>query len=81
MEADGKEMGGHFSHEYHFVSPIGEEKLQSCFSCGKSSKDTSDEQTNTDGPTCDKCLGGRQLEKKSGIEVNAIFFNLKQNNL
>lgn len=75
MEADAKEMGGHFSHEYHFLSSIGEEKLQTCLTCGKSSKDTSDDQSSSSGSsTCPKCQNGRELEQNSGIEVNTFHF-------
>lgn len=75
VEADAKEMGGDFSHEYHFVSPIGEEKLQTCLTCGKSSKDASDDQSDApDSSACKDCQNGREVEKKLGIEVNFYFY-------
>lgn len=68
-------MGGDFSHEYHFVSPIGEEKLQTCLTCGKSSKDASDDQLDApDSSTCKDCQNGREVEKKLGIEVNFYYY-------
>lgn len=68
MEADAKEMGGHISHEYHFLSSIGEESLQTCLSCGKSSKQLPEDQA-VDHSKCTECHS-EELEKQSGIEVN-----------
>lgn len=63
VEADAQEMGGHLSHEYHYVNQIGDEKLMTCSSCSDSMKDTG-----TDEPKCAKC-GGTSFEKHRGIEV------------
>lgn len=63
MEADAQEMGGHLSHEYHYMNEIGDEKLIICLSCSHSMKDTG-----TIEPTCAKC-NGTSFESHRGIEV------------
>lgn len=63
MEAEADEMGGHLSHEYHFMNSIGDEKLLICTGCNHSTKETEQCDTN-----CLKC-GGTALQKHRGIEV------------
>lgn len=67
MEAEAQEMGGHLSHEYHYMNQIGDEKLITCSSCSHSIKDTG-----TDEPKCAEC-GGTSFEKHRGIEVRLPF--------
>ena len=71
VEADAKQMGGHLSHEYHYLAPIGEAKLQHCLNCGHllaEDQDTSD----LKGLECSKCQA-KNVEHTRGIEVNAVF--------
>lgn len=69
MEADATEMGGHLSHEYHYLAPIGEQSLQTCASCGETSIDSTEDKTAVSD--CPKC-NSKQVEKHRGIEVGFI---------
>lgn len=66
MEADAKAMGGHLSHEYHYESPVGEQKLQICSECSEVSVDNNENEE--DISKCPKCFADK-VEKMSGIEV------------
>lgn len=69
MEADAKEMGGHLSHEYHYLSSIGEGKLQNCSKCGHSSVCSAEDGERLQ---CPKCLATENIEKSTAIEVNGF---------
>lgn len=56
-------MGGCLSHEYHFLAPIGEEKLAICSKCKHATK------TEAADTTCSKC-NDTSPEQVHGIEVN-----------
>lgn len=66
MEADAKEMGGHLSHEYHYLTSIGEARLQNCPKCQHYSIEGGENET--DGSKCPKC-SAENVEKMNGIEV------------
>lgn len=58
-------MGGHLSHEYHFLASIGEEKLSVCSSCNNVVKIEGDFEENT---SCTQC-SNTNLNRTNGIEV------------
>lgn len=61
-------MGGHLSHEYHYVTSIGEQKLQTCSACGETTIDTTGiDEEESDCPSCH----AKEAKKNSGIEVSA----------
>lgn len=66
MEADAKEMGGYLSHEYHYLDPIGEAKLQNCRHCQHYSIDATEKAN--EQFKCPKC-NTENVEKHNGIEV------------
>lgn len=59
-------MGGTVSHEYHYLSSIGEDTVLSCNSCGIHVNAI----LNNDKSTCRNC--NQLLEKNSAIEVNNL---------
>lgn len=66
-------MGGHLSHEYHYLAPIGDENLKICSSCSYTTKSNTDANADTTAPKrCSMC-NGASLEDKKGIEVASIF--------
>lgn len=69
MEADAKDMGGHLSHEYHYVTSIGEQKLQSCPKCQEISIDNTENEE--EKPKCPKC-DAENVDRMSGIEVSLV---------
>lgn len=72
MEADGTDMGGHLSHEYHYLTSIGEQKLQFCSDCGEISVEPGNiDNCLLDNSKCPKC-NSNGLSKKRGIEVSAL---------
>lgn len=73
MEAEAQEMGGHLSHEYHYMNQIGDEYLLTCSSCSHSMKDTKSNE-----PKCAKC-NGTSFETHRGIEVR--LFCLSKNKI
>lgn len=66
VKADAKDMGGHLSHEYHYLEPIGEAKLQNCPECQSYSIDATENEE--DVSECPECHA-KNMEKTSGIEV------------
>lgn len=71
MEADAKDMGGHLSHEYHYVTSIGEQKLQTCSECNETSVDNTENED--EQSKCPKC-NADTVERISGIEVSSLKF-------
>lgn len=70
VEADATLMGGYLSHEYHYLSPVGEAKLQHCMNCGHSSID--DRETMGENEMeCSKCHA-KKIDHTNGIEVNGL---------
>lgn len=69
VTGDCGSIGGTHSHEYHYISPTGEDTLCVCDNCGNSknaelvSSDKSD--------SCDKC--GSHVHQVAGIEVGHTF--------
>lgn len=63
-------MGGNFSHEFHYLTDIGEDHLHVCLQCrtGISTDETS---SGCQSQSCEHC-GGR-LEEAKGIEVAHAF--------
>lgn len=70
VKADAKDMGGHLSHEYHYLEPIGEAKLQNCPECQSYSIDATENEE--DVSECPECHA-KNMEKTSGIEVRWSF--------
>lgn len=66
MEADAKDMGGHLSHEYHYLTSIGEQSLHTCSSCGETSVDSTENEDEVS--ECPKC-NSKEIQKNNGIEV------------
>lgn len=69
MEADAAQMGGYLSHEYHYLSPIGEAKLQHCLNCDLL---VEDRVHCLSALECSKCQA-KNVVHTNGIEVNAFF--------
>lgn len=67
VEADASQMGGFLSHEYHYLSSIGEAKLQSCLNCGHLLVDDR-EMRDVNELKCAKCQA-KNVEHTTGIEV------------
>lgn len=63
IEADAGMMGGNLSHEYHYLTEIGEDTLVRCADCGV---------IGSDEATCIDC-GGKNLVRHQGIEVAHTF--------
>ncbi|XP_026679632.1 probable proline--tRNA ligase, mitochondrial [Diaphorina citri] len=61
---DSSSLGGHLSHEYHYVSNIGEDDLLVCPSCNTGVNATA----HPHEESCSQCGGG--LEHTRGIEVS-----------
>lgn len=72
VELDAKEMVGHLSHEYHYLSSIGEAKLENCPKCQHYSIDTTENEA--EGSKCLKC-GDENVEKLNGIEARTKFLD------
>ncbi|XP_034943074.1 probable proline--tRNA ligase, mitochondrial [Chelonus insularis] len=66
-------MGGSLSHEYHYLSDMGEDVILHCTSCNEYNNASFIQESteNEENPTCKKC--GEQFIKKSGIEVAHTF--------
>lgn len=67
VEADASQMGGFLSHEYHYLSPIGEAKLQKCLNCGHFLVDDR-ETRDVNELKCPKCHANN-IKHTNGIEV------------
>lgn len=65
MAGDCGNIGGSYSHEYHYVSDTGEDTLLMCQSCGNSKN--VELVMSEDVDYCEKC--GKWLERVTGIEV------------
>lgn len=64
ITADTGNMGGKVSHEYHLITPIGEDSILTCKNCSRSiNKELSDK-------ICEKCSN---LELQQGIEIAHTF--------
>lgn len=70
VKASTGAMGGNYSHEFHFQSDIGEDRLFLCPECHVGvSGDKVD--SDTDNLSCDQC--GSPLEEGRGVEVAHAF--------
>ncbi|KAM8709195.1 hypothetical protein ACLKA7_016067 [Drosophila subpalustris] len=72
VEAATGMMGGSLSHEYHFISPVGEDTLLQCSACGYAGNVEvfgSDSETPSTCPSCQ----GPQLSRVRGVEVAHTF--------
>lgn len=65
-------MGGYLSHEYHYLSSIGEAKLQQCSNCGHLMAE-GQETKKQSGLECSKCQANN-IQHTNGIEVNSILW-------
>lgn len=63
-------MGGSISHEYHYLSPIGEDQLLECNSCGHRISQECLQFTDTvsENQSCPKC-NDKDLKNNLGLEV------------
>ncbi|XP_042859358.1 probable proline--tRNA ligase, mitochondrial [Penaeus japonicus] len=68
VEGDCGNIGGSFSHEYHYPAAIGEDTLLLCQKCGSA---TNAELLSESSNICSGC--GEQLSKTMGIEVGHTF--------
>lgn len=68
IDADTGNMGGKISHEYHLITPIGEDSIVSCIRCFKSIN----KELAVDDKICPKCDSGC-LEHQQGIEIAHTF--------
>lgn len=68
VEADATSMGGSVSQEFHYLSHIGESKLQTCRSCNHSIDHTRNVDTADAVTECPSCKSAN-VEHKKGIEV------------
>ena len=70
VQGDTGVIGGKISHEYHFISDIGQDELVICENCGHGSNKELAAEDNID--ICPKCSSA-QLRKSKGIEVGHTF--------
>lgn len=68
-DADSGNMGGNLSHEYHYITPSGEDTLVVCKNCGYAANT----EKHADAKECPKCSDG-DLAIEHGIEVGHTFF-------
>ncbi len=68
VEADTGNMGGNVSHEYHLISPIGEDSIVTCRKCSKSVN----KELTEDGKVCTDC-DENCIENEQGIEIAHTF--------
>lgn len=68
IDADTGNMGGKVSHEYHLITPIGEDSILTCQRCYKSIN----KELAKDDKICSKC-DSSCLECQQGIEVAHTF--------
>lgn len=66
VAADAGIIGGSLSHEYHFLSTIGEDEIQFCQSC-----EYYDDSISNSSSQCPKC--NENFEKVSSVEVGHTF--------
>ncbi|SPP87156.1 probable proline--tRNA ligase, mitochondrial isoform X1 [Drosophila guanche] len=62
-------MGGSLSHEYHYVSPVGEDTLMQCSACGFAGNAEVLDSATTECPNC----RSSQLSQVRGVEVAHTF--------
>lgn len=66
------DMGGKISHEFQFLSPVGEDTVYLCPSCSyKSNKEILTDSADDIDIACPQC--GKNLDKTRGVEVGNIF--------
>jgi prolyl-tRNA synthetase len=70
-DADSGNMGGKLSHEYHFVSPKGEDNVWSCDSCSYVANEELIEKKSIDAPTSPDTLSfeGISTDRKTRITI------------
>jgi len=68
VEADSGAMGGDLSHEFMVATPIGEDTVLTCSSCGH----TTGVKDLTQRSACPSCKEGK-LEEKIAMEIGHIF--------
>ncbi|KAL1509638.1 hypothetical protein ABEB36_004345 [Hypothenemus hampei] len=68
VQGDSGAMGGNFSHEYHYISNIGDDKILICLNCQYS---TNVELIHED--KCPKCGETNNIHIKNAIEVGHTF--------
>ncbi|XP_064464030.1 probable proline--tRNA ligase, mitochondrial isoform X1 [Ornithodoros turicata] len=71
VQASTGAMGGSYSHEYHFVSDIGEDKLHLCSKCNRGINAEEDNEDAEQTWKCTHCVGPFRHER--GIEVGHAF--------
>lgn len=69
VQADTGTMGGSRSHEYHFLSQVGEDALITCTECPYSSNVEKCGEAMTTCPDC----GRESLQRSAGIEIAHTF--------
>lgn len=72
VEAATGIMGGSLSHEYHFISPVGEDTLLQCSACGYAGNAEVFGNDSETPSTCPSCKGS-QLSQVRGVEVAHTF--------
>ena len=70
VQGDTGSIGGTVSHEYHFISQIGQDELVLCQNCGYGANL---ELITDGGKICPSC-GNSELQISKGIEVGHTFF-------
>ncbi|KAH8302877.1 hypothetical protein KR044_011566 [Drosophila immigrans] len=69
VEAASGMMGGSQSHEYHFISPVGEDTLLQCSSCGYAGNAEVFDSATDACPSCHST----QMDRVRGVEVAHTF--------
>jgi prolyl-tRNA synthetase len=74
VEASSGNMGGSLSHEYHFLSPLGEDTIVVCESCGFAANEEILEKKPEvqDDHQCPRCTGNK-VSSHRAIEVGHTF--------
>lgn len=71
VQASTGAMGGNYSHEYHFLSEIGEDRLLFCSKCKAGTNADQIEEGEPEVWKCEGCVG--PFEECRGIEVGHAF--------
>ncbi|RDI76659.1 hypothetical protein Vi05172_g13361 [Venturia inaequalis] len=74
VEASSGNMGGSLSHEYHFLSPLGEDTIIICESCGFAANEEilPEKAESQDKHQCPRCTGSK-ISTHRAIEIGHTF--------
>ncbi|XP_014233712.1 probable proline--tRNA ligase, mitochondrial [Trichogramma pretiosum] len=71
VRADTGQMGGTTSHEYHYATEIGEDRVARCRDCGYDTEDIAARQVEGEAVACSRC--NKSMEKLHSVEIGHTF--------